>query len=78
MKTMSCKQLGGACEQSFQANTFEELVEQSKLHAMEMFMQQDEGHLEAMQKVQALMQDPEATKAWHDAKEQVFNALVED
>ena len=78
MKTMSCKQLGGSCEQSFQANTFEELVEQSKLHAMEMFMQQDEGHLEAMQKVQALMKDPEATKAWYDAKEQVFNSLAED
>ncbi|MEL0659764.1 DUF1059 domain-containing protein [Psychromonas arctica] len=78
MKTMSCKQLGGACEQSFQAKTFEELVEQSKLHAMEMFMQQDEGHLEVMQNIQALMKDPEATKAWYDAKEQAFNALAED
>ncbi|WP_298942905.1 DUF1059 domain-containing protein [uncultured Psychromonas sp.] len=78
MKTMSCKQLGGACEQSFQAKTFEELVEQSKLHAMEMFMQQDEGHLEAMQKIQALMKDPAAIQAWYDAKEQEFNALVED
>lgn len=78
MKTMSCKQLGGACEQSFQAKTFEELIEQGKLHVMEMFMQQDEQHLEAMQNIKTLMKDPEATKAWYDAKEQEFNALAED
>jgi len=37
MKTMTCKQLGGACDQTFQANTFEELTELSKQHGMEMF-----------------------------------------
>ena len=25
MKTMTCKQLGGACEKEFHANTFEEI-----------------------------------------------------
>ena len=41
-------------------------------------MQQDEQHLEAMQNIKTLMKDPEATKAWYDAKEQEFNALAED
>ncbi len=30
MKTMTCKQLGGACDKEFQANTFEEMAELSK------------------------------------------------
>ena len=30
MKTMTCRQLGGACDKEFRANTFEEIAEQSK------------------------------------------------
>ena len=37
MKTMTCNQLGGACDKEFQANTFEEISEMSKNHGMEMF-----------------------------------------
>ena len=37
MKTMSCKELGGACDKVFHANTFEEIAEMSKQHGMEMF-----------------------------------------
>ena len=37
MKTMSCKELGGACGKVFHANTFEEIAEMSKQHGMEMF-----------------------------------------
>jgi len=32
MKTVICNQLSGACDKEFKANTFEELVEISKLH----------------------------------------------
>ena len=37
MKTMTCKQLGGACDLEFHANSFEELADMSKKHGMEMF-----------------------------------------
>ena len=37
MKTMTCRQLGGACDTEFKANTFEEIAEMSKSHGMEMF-----------------------------------------
>ena len=37
MKTMTCKQLGGACDKEFHANTFDEMAEMSKTHGMEMF-----------------------------------------
>jgi predicted small metal-binding protein len=78
MKTMNCKQLGGACDKEFHANTFEEIVELSKTHGMEMFQQQDEKHLEAMIKIQTLMQKPEAMKEWFESQKKEFEALAED
>jgi hypothetical protein len=55
MKTMTCKQLGGACDKEFHANTFDEIEEMSKSHGMEMFQKNDKAHLEAMHKMRELM-----------------------
>ena len=78
MKTMTCKQLGGACDQEFHAETFEEMAELSKAHGMEMFQKQDSQHLEAMQKIQELMKNPEAMTEWFENKRKEFDALAED
>ena len=78
MKTMSCKQLGGACNVEFHANTFEEIAEQSKQHGIDMYQKQDADHLEAMQKIQEMMQKPEAMQRWFESKKEEFNALPED
>ena len=78
MKTMNCKQLGGACDKTFQANSFEEIAELSKLHGKEMFQTQDADHLAAMQKIMALSQQPGAMQEWFAAKKKEFEALPED
>ena len=78
MKTMNCKQLGGACEKEFQANTFEEIAELSKQHGMEMFQKKDEAHLKAMNEIQELMQKPEEMKEWFEGKKKEFEVLPED
>ncbi|WP_290699873.1 DUF1059 domain-containing protein [Amphritea sp.] len=78
MKTMSCTQLGGACELEFKANTFEEIGQLSKQHGMEMFKAQDEAHLAAMQKMQSLMQNPEEMTQWFESKRAEFDALPDD
>lgn len=75
MKSMTCKQLGGACDQVFQAETFEEIAELSKQHGSAMFKSQDAAHLEAMNKMQALMQSPEAMQKWFTEKKAAFEAL---
>jgi hypothetical protein len=77
MKKMTCNQLGGACEKQFQANTFEEMAQLSKAHAMEMFKAGDAGHLKAMQEMQHLMKSPEAMKTWFENKRKEFDALPE-
>lgn len=73
MKKMSCKQLGGACNMEFHANTFEEIAEMSKRHGMEMLKKQDAAHLEAMREMQRLMQDPVAMHKWFKLKKQEFS-----
>jgi hypothetical protein len=75
MKTMTCKQLGGACELKFHGETFESMADQSKKHAMEMFQKGDKPHLDAMNEMQELMQSPEAMKVWMETKRKEFEAL---
>ena len=77
MKTMTCNQLGGACEQEFHANSFDEVAEMSKQHGMEMFQKNDEAHLKAMSDMQQLMQEPETMEKWFAGKKQEFEALPE-
>lgn len=72
---MTCNQLGGACDQPFTAATFEEIALMSKAHSMEMFQKDDAAHLEAMNKMQQLMQTPDAMKQWLDGKRKEFDAL---
>jgi len=75
MKTMTCNQLGGACDKAFSAETFEEMAEMSKQHGMEMFQKQDEAHLIAMSKMQELMKEPGEMEKWFESKRKEFDAL---
>jgi len=75
MKTMTCKQLGGACDKEFHANNFEEITKMSKKHGMEMFQLKDKDHLKAMDDMQQLMKTPEAMKEWFENKRREFNEL---
>ncbi|WP_420321630.1 DUF1059 domain-containing protein [Flagellimonas sp.] len=75
MKTMTCKQLGGACETKFTANSFEEIAELSKKHGMEMYQKQDAPHLKAIEEMQSLMQSPEEMQKWMQDKKELFESL---
>jgi hypothetical protein len=78
MKTMSCKQLGGACDKLFTANTFDEISELSQAHGKEMFEIGDEVHLKAMSEIGVLMQDSAAMELWVSNKKLEFDSLPED
>ena len=68
MKTMTCKQLGGACDKTFSAETFDEIVTMSKHHGMKMFEKNDKSHLDAMEKISVLMQDQSKMQEWFNQK----------
>lgn len=80
MKTMYCHQLGGPpnCNVAFTATTFEEVAQLSHAHGTEMFAQQDEDHLKAMELMQILMQKPGDMKKWMQEREAEFEAVAED
>lgn len=74
MKSMTCQQLGGACEQVFSGETFDELAAQSQQHGQEMFAKNDELHMTAMEKMMELMKSGEMD-SWMAARQAEFDAL---
>jgi predicted small metal-binding protein len=78
MKTMTCKQLGGACNQTFSANSFDEIAMMVSKHAREMVQQGDTAHIQAMNEMRNQMASPEAMTAWMDEKRNAFNALPDE
>jgi len=78
MKTMTCKQLGGACNQTFSADTFDEIAMMVSKHAREMVQQADAPHIEAMNEMRNNMTSPQAMNAWMDEKRKAFDTLPSD
>jgi len=78
MKTMTCRQLGGACDETFSANTFEEMAELSKAHGMEMMQKQDAAHLKIMGEMKAIMEKPGAIEEYMAEKRKAFNETPDD
>ena len=72
MKTMTCTQLGGACDKTFSAETFEEMAELSKAHGAEMMQKQDAAHLKVMGEMTELMRKPGAMEAYFAEKRKAF------
>jgi hypothetical protein len=77
MKRVTCKQLGGACDLIFEAKTFKEVASLSQQHGMEMAKANDQAHLDAMEEMKSLMNNPQAMLQWMKDKEQMFNSLPE-
>ena len=78
MKTMTCKQLGGACDLKFRSDSFDEIAEQSKKHGMEMFQKGDPAHIAAMNEMKELMSTPDGMKNWFENKRKDFERLPEE
>jgi predicted small metal-binding protein len=73
VKTLTCKQLGGACDQRLSANSWEEMVQIMTKHVMD-------NHPDVAKKMEALhKQDPqqwakENKPKWEHARETVSRA----
>ena len=80
MKTMTYKQLYGPCDALIHGETPEEMMENSKKHAMEMIAKGDELHIDAMNtmKKQHMNMDPEAIKQWMEKFQNDFATWPED
>jgi hypothetical protein len=77
MKTMTCKELGGACDQPFSADSFDQIAMMVSKHAREMVQQGDAAHIEAMNEMRKNMMSTPAMNAWMDDKRKAFDSLPE-
>ncbi|MGE0040433.1 MAG: DUF1059 domain-containing protein [Vicinamibacterales bacterium] len=78
MKRMTCRELGGACDLEFSADSFDEIAALSKAHGLEMFRKADPAHLQAMDAMKSLMADPSAMKKWFDGRREAFEARPDE
>jgi predicted small metal-binding protein len=78
MKTMTCKQLGGACSETFSAHNFDEIAMMVSKHAREKVQQGDAAHIEAMNDMRSRMTSPEDVNTWMNEKRETFNNLPDD
>lgn len=74
MKTMTCNQLGGACDLEFAAESFDEIAALSQQHGKEMFGVNDPAHMEAMSSMMQIMSSG-GMDDWISARRAEFEAL---
>jgi len=77
MKSMTCKQLGGACDLVFTGAKFDELAVMSQNHGKEMFEQNDQAHLQAMNEMMSIMNSG-GMESWMAARSKEFDELPEN
>jgi len=73
MKSMTCRDLGGACDYVFRAATFEEIGRLSMAHGKEMAAKNDQPHLDAMTAMGPVMADPQLMSKWLAEKQAAFD-----
>ena len=74
MKTMTCSQLGGACEFEFSGDSFDEIAAKSQQHGKDMFGANEPSHIAAMGAMMELMKSGEMD-SWMAARKAEFEAL---
>ena len=78
MKTMTCKQLGGACELPLHGNTADEIIKAQDSHLKEMVAGGDETHRDALKEMKGRWRRPIAGMGWYRNAKRDFAALPED
>ena len=77
MKSISCKELGGACELVSRGQSFEDVAELSQAHGQEMIAIADGPHLDAIAEMTRILESGEV-ESWLQAKMDLFELLPED
>ncbi len=78
MKTMTCKQLGGACDTAFQGATADAVIKAQDKHLKEMVAAGDESHQAARKAMQGRWKNPLKGMGWYVKTRKTFAALPED
>lgn len=78
MKTMTCKQMGGPCDTSFQGNTADEVIKAQDKHLKEMVANGDTAHESPNKEMRGRWRKPISGMKWYMKTKKDFAALSED
>lgn len=77
MKTMTCQQLGGACEQALDGDTGDDIIKAQDRHLRERVSPGDAQHASALQEMKGRWKNPTAGLGWYRKVKREFKALPE-
>jgi hypothetical protein len=78
MKTMTCHQLGGACDLELRGSTADEVIKAQDRHLREIVAGGGEAHQGALKAMKGRWKHPIAGMGWYKATKQAFADLPED
>lgn len=78
MKTMTCSQLGGACDFQLQGETADKVIKLQDKHLNDVVAGGDEAHKEALKEMKGRWKHPVSGMKWYKNTKREFGALPED
>lgn len=78
MKTMTCEQLGGACDLALRGSSADEVIKAQDRHLKEVVAAGDEAHVPALEEMKGRWKRPIAGMGWYRCTKKAFAALPED
>lgn len=78
MKTMTCHQLGGACDLQLRGETADEVIKLQDKHLKDMVAGGDGAHEGALKEMKGRWKHPVSGTKWYKKTKREFAALPED
>ena len=78
MKTMTCLQMGGPCDQAFRGETADDVINAQDQHLKDMVAAGDEAHVPANKDMRGRWKHPIKGMGWYKDTKKAFAALPED
>ena len=78
MKTMTCKQMGGPCDQAFSGETADDVINAQDQHLKDRVAAGDTAHEPANKDMRGRWKHPIKGMGWYKDTKKAFAALPED
>ena len=78
MKTMTCRQMGGPCDDPFSGKTADDLIKAEDAHLKAAVAGGDESHKSALEMMQGRWKNPIKGMGWYLETKKAFADLPED
>jgi len=78
MKTMTCRQLGGACDLELRGDTADKVIKLQDKHLKEIVANGDTAHEQALKDMKGRWKNPIKGMGWYKNTKKAFAALPED